>query len=88
MSEKEKSAEVISIMSHNSEIAYRMYKQKFNDAMDEYRVWKKESGKDYPAVIEWQKLMDGYELRQKAEMWLGVCVRIKEHMNNKKMMCL
>lgn len=82
------SAEIINIMSRNSDIAYRLYRQKFYDAMDEYRTWRRQNMFDQPMVTEWHSLAKGFELKQQAQMWLRVCLKIKEHINQKKLMCL
>lgn len=84
-SSNDKDAEIVSIMSRNSEIAYRFYKQRFDDAMTEYQAWKKQNSNDYPAVVEWRSLLEGDELRQKMEMWFGVCVKLREHIEKKRL---
>ena len=81
---KSKDAEIISIMSRSSEIAYRFYRKRFDDAMTEYQSWKQQNKKDYPAVVEWQSLLEGAELREKAEMWLRVCLHLKQHIREKQ----
>lgn len=89
MGNQDGSAKVVSIMSRNSDIAYRLYRQKFYDAMDEYRVWRRQNMLDQPMVTEWYSLAKGFELKHQAQMWLKVCLKLKDHMNkHNKMMCL
>lgn len=52
--------------------------------MEDYRSWRHENQKLYASVVEWKSLLEGAEYRQKAEMWLDVCLRLKQYMHEKQ----
>ncbi len=58
-------------------IAMKIYKQRFVDTLGEYRRWKESHVVRNAQVTDWATMLRGLELKDKAQMWLTIYLRLK-----------
>lgn len=64
-----------SIWSRN--IAMKIYKQRFVETLGEYRRWKESPAVRNAQVTDWATMLQGLELKDKAQMWLTIYLKLK-----------
>lgn len=58
-------------------IAMKIYKQRFVETLGEYRRWKESSAVRNAKIADWATMLQGLELKDKAQMWLTIYLKLK-----------
>lgn len=58
-------------------IAMNIYRQRFVDTLAEYRDWQDSHAVKNIQVTDWATMLQGLELKDKAQMWLTIYLRLK-----------